>query len=374
MKKDTFLIIDTSEENADLYYKTRFFVPDPVIYLEHNGKKNLVLSDLEIDRGKKAATVDTVVSLSDLQRRLLAAKKRPKLIDAAALLLRDRKIKKVTVPGRFGLKYADELRKEGFRVVPAKAEPLFMERLRKTPEEVGLIKDALTKTAQAMDTAIKIIAASEVRKNRLYHDGKPLTSERVKGEINSFLSKSGFSAAHTIVACGIHSSMPHDSGQGPLYAGKPIVLDIFPRSQKTGYFGDMTRTVIKGEPTKELSDMYDTVLKGQKLAIDMIGPGVAVKDVHKAVVDYFDSRGYKTGTVDGKTEGFIHSTGHGLGLEIHEPPRVGMGDEVLEVGNVVTVEPGLYYARTGGIRIEDVVVVEKKGCRNLTRYPKKFKV
>src|SRR5690606_39089466 len=137
---------------------------------------------------------------------------------------------------------------------------------------------------------------SEIRKNRLYHDGKPLTSERVKGEINSFLSKAGFTAAHTIVACGIHSSMPHDSGQGPLYAGKPIVLDIFPRSQKTGYFGDMTRTVIKGEPTKELSDMYDTVLKGQKLAIDMIGPGVAVKDVHKAVVDYFDSRGYKTGT------------------------------------------------------------------------------
>jgi Xaa-Pro aminopeptidase len=168
--------------------------------------------------------------------------------------------------------------------------------------------------------------------------------------------------------------MPHDSGQGPLFAGKPIVLDIFPRSQKTGYFGDMTRTVIKGEPTKELSDMYDTVLKGQKLAIGMIGPGAAVKDVHKAVVEYFDSRGYKTGTVDGKTEGFIHSTGHGLGLEIHEPPRVGMGDEILEEGNVVTVEPGLYYAGTGGIRIEDVVVVEKKGCKNLTGYTKKFRV
>lgn len=374
MKKEAFLIIDTSEENADLYYKTRFFVPDPVIYLEHNGEKILVLSDLEIDRGRKAATVDDVLSLSDFQRRLLAARKHPKLIGAAALLLRDRKIKKVTVPGRFGLKYADELREEGFKVVPALTEPLFVERLRKTPEEVRFIKDALVKTAQAMDAAVKMIAASEVRKNRLYLGGKPLTSERVKGEINSFLSRAGFSAAHTIVACGIHSSMPHDSGRGPLFAGRPIVLDIFPRSQKTGYFGDMTRTVIKGGPSRELLDMYDTVLKGQKLAVDMIGPGVAVKDVHKAVVDYFDGRGYKTGTVDGKTEGFIHSTGHGLGLEIHEPPRVGMGDEILEEGNVVTVEPGLYYARTGGIRIEDVVVVEKKGCRNLTGYPKKFKI
>ncbi len=374
MNKDACLIIDTSEENADLYYKTGFFVPDPVIYLEHNGKKILVLSDLEIDRGRKVATVDSVTSLSDLQRRLLAEKKRVRLVDAAALLLKDRKIKKVTVPGRFGLKYADELRKEGFKIVPAPGEPLFAERLRKTPEEVRLIRDALVKTAQAMDAAIKMIAASEIRKNRLYHDGKQLTSERVKGEINSFLSRLGFSAAHTIVACGIHSSMPHHSGEGPIFAGKPIVLDIFPRSQKTGYFGDMTRTVVRGEPSRELSDMYDTVLKGQKLAIGMIGPGVAVKNVHKAVVDYFDSRGYKTGTVDGKTEGFIHSTGHGLGLEIHEPPRISMGDEILETGNVVTVEPGLYYARTGGIRIEDVVVVEKKGCTNLTRYPKKFRV
>lgn len=374
MNKDACLIIDTSEENADLYYKTGFFVPDPVIYLEHNGKKILVLSDLEIDRGKKVATVDSVISLSDLQRRLLAEKKRVRLVDAAALLLKDRKIKKVTVPGRFGLKYADELRNEGFKIVPATGEPLFAERLRKTPEEVRLLKDALVKTAQAMDAAIKMIAASEIRKNRLYHGGKPLTSERVKGEINSFLSRVGFSAAHTIVACGIHSSMPHHSGEGPIFAGKPIVIDIFPRSQKTGYFGDMTRTVVKGEPSRELLDMYDTVLKGQKLAIGKIGPGVAVKDVHKAVVDYFDSRGYKTGTIDGKTEGFIHSTGHGLGLEIHEPPRVGMGDEILETGNVVTVEPGLYYSRTGGIRIEDVVVVEKKGCTNLTRYPKKFRV
>jgi len=374
MNKDACLIIDTSEENADLYYKTGFFVPDPVIYLEHKGKKILVLSDLEIDRGKKVATVDSVVSLADLQRRLLAEKKRVRLVDAAALLLKDRKIKKVTVPGRFGLKYADELRKEGFKLTPATGEPLFAERLRKTPEEVRLLKDALVKTAQAMDAAIKMIAASEIRKNRLYHGGKPLTSERVKGEINSFLSRVGFSAAHTIVACGIHSSMPHHSGEGPIFAGKPIVIDIFPRSQKTGYFGDMTRTVVKGEPSGELLDMYDTVLKGQKLAIGMIGPGVAVKDVHKAVVDYFGSRGYKTGTIDGKTEGFIHSTGHGLGLEIHEPPRVGMGDEILETGNVVTVEPGLYYSRTGGIRIEDVVVVEKKGCTNLTRYPKKFRV
>jgi Xaa-Pro aminopeptidase len=373
MKKGTCLIIDTSEDNADLYYRTGFFVPDPVIYLEHKGKKILVLSDLEIDRGRKEASVDRILSLADLQRRLLAANvKKLRLIDVADLLLKDMKIKKVIVPGRFSLKYADGLRARGYKVVPGEEEPFFEERLRKTPREVGLIKDSMKETVRAMDLAIKMIAASEVRKGKLYFEGRLLTSEIVKGEINAWLSRKGLTAAHTIVACGAHSAMPHHSGEGPVYADKPVVIDIFPRSQTSGYFGDMTRTVVRGEPSPGLVRMYDTVLRGQKRAIGMIKAGVRVRDIHSAVVDYFKSRGYETKMIDGKMQGFIHSTGHGLGLEIHEPPRISLGDEVLEAGNVVTVEPGLYYGKTGGVRIEDVVVVEKNGCTNLTRYPKKL--
>lgn len=372
MKKGTYLIIDTSEDNADLYYRTGFFVPDPVIYLEHNGKKMLVLSDLEIDRGKEGASVDRVLSLTYYQKRLIAEKvKKVKLLDVAALVLKDLKIKKVIVPGRFPLKYADGLRKRGYTVIARDEEPFFEERLRKTSREIGMISDALKKTVKAMDLAIKMIASSEIRKNRLYLNGGLLTSERVKGEINAALSRMGFTASHTIVASG-HSSMPHHSGEGPIFADKPVVIDIFPRSQKNGYFGDMTRTVVRGEPSSELKKMYDTVLRGQKLAISMIKGGVKVRDIHSAVVEYFKSRGFETGVVDGKLQGFIHSTGHGLGLEIHEPPRIGLGDEVLEAGNVVTVEPGLYYEKTGGVRIEDVVVVGKRGCTNLTRYPKRL--
>jgi Xaa-Pro aminopeptidase len=373
MKKGTYLIIDTSEENADLYYRTGFFVPDPVIYIEHKGKKILVLSDLEIERGRKEATVDRVVSLSDLQRRLLAANvKKLRLLDVADLLLKDLKIKKVIVPGRFALKYADGLRKRGYTVIPRDEEPFFEERLRKTPREIGMVRDSMKETVRAMDLAIKMIASSEVRKGKLYHKGGLLTSERVKGEINAELSRKGLTASHTIVACGAHSAMPHHRGEGPIYADKPVVIDIFPRSQKCGYFGDMTRTVVRGEPSPELVKMYDTVLRGQKLAIGMIKAGVRVREIHSAVVDYFRSRGFETSSKGGKAEGFIHSTGHGLGLEIHEPPRISLGDEVLEAGNVVTVEPGLYYEKTGGVRIEDVVVVEKNGCTNLTGYPKKL--
>lgn len=373
MKKETYLIIDTSEDNADLYYRTGFFVPDPVIYLEHNGKKILVLSDLEIDRGKEEASVDRVLSLTDYQKRLIAEKvKRVKLLDVADLVLKDLKINKVIVPGRFSLKYADGLRKRGYTVTLREEEPFFEERLRKTPREIGMISDALKKTVKAMDLAIKMIASSEIRRNRLYLNGGLLTSERVKGEINAELSRIGFTASHTIVASGVHSSMPHHSGAGPIFADEPVVIDIFPRSQKNGYFGDMTRTVVRGEPSSELKKMYDTVLRGQKLAISMITGGVKVRDIHSAVVEYFKSRGFGTGVIDGKMQGFIHSTGHGLGLEIHEPPRIGLGDEVLEAGNVVTVEPGLYYEKTGGVRIEDVVVVEKHGCTNLTKYPKRL--
>ncbi len=168
--------------------------------------------------------------------------------------------------------------------------------------------------------------------------------------------------------------MPHHSGSGPIVPDTPIVIDIFPRSQQTGYFGDMTRTVVKGTPSKEVKRMYKAVLEGQKIGISMIKHGVKSADVHNAVVDYFSKSGFKTGQIDGKQQGFIHSTGHGLGLEIHEPPRVSVGNDILQAGNVVTVEPGLYYEKLGGVRIEDVVLVTKKGCEVLSKFPKKFQV
>ena len=317
MKKDTLLIIDTTENNADLLYRTNFFVPDPVIYIEHKGEKILVLSDLEIDRGKDNATVDTVLSLSEYQRRLSSKKrKRLRFVDIVDEVLKDLKIKKVLVPGMFSIKYADELRKRGYKIKVSEEEPFFKERLKKTPQEVNSLKDALRKTARAMDLAIRMVASSEIRRNKLYMNGQVLTSEKVKGEISAELSRMGYNASHTIVASGVHSSMPHHSGEGPIFADKPLVIDIFPRSQDTGYFGDMTRTVIRGEPSEKLVKMYNTVLNGQKLGISMIRDGVKSKDVHSAIVEYFNESGFETGNLNGKQQGFIHSTGHGLGLEI----------------------------------------------------------
>ena len=371
----TCLIIDKSESNADLFYKTKFFVPDPCIYIENRGKRILVLSDLEIDRGREEATVDSVLSYSDYIRKLPPNKrKKVSFTEIVDLIFKEQKIKSVSVPGRFPLKYADGLRKLGYKIIAKSSDPFFEQRLKKNKKEVESLRESLKKTADAMRVAVNIVSSSEVKNNKLYYEKKILTSEYIQGQINSSLSKWGYTATHTIVASGVQGSMPHHSGTGPIFACTPIVIDIFPRSQQTGYFGDMTRTVIKGEPSKELTKMYKVVLEGQKIGLSKIKHGVKSADVHKAIVDYFDRSGFKTGNIDGKQQGFIHSTGHGLGLEIHEPPRVGMGDEILESGNVVTVEPGLYYEKLGGIRIEDVVLVTKNGCEILSKFPKKFQV
>ena len=377
VSKTAFLIIDSSERNSDLYHRTGFFVPDPVIFFEHDGEGTLVLSDLELERGKKEARVERVISLGQCVARLSRGRrKRPAMAEVAADLLAQRKVRSLIVQRQFPLFYADELREAGFSVKTAKTDFLFPGRLRKSSAEVSLIKKALFATAEAMRLAISIISDSDVKGSFLYRDGKPLTSEIVRSAVNSLLASRGYLASNTIVAGGKQGSMPHEGGSGPLAAGWPVVIDIFPRSQSNGYFGDMTRTVVRGEPSSELLRMYNTVLSGQKIALSMIKDGVRGKDVHGAVMDFFTEHGFSTTSSSGATEpeGFIHSTGHGLGLDIHEPPRIGPGDEVLREGNVVTVEPGLYYGHLGGIRIEDVVLVTRDGNENLTRCSKKFRV
>lgn len=376
VSKTAYLIIDSSERNSDLYHRTGFFVPDPVVFFEHDGEGTLVLSDLELERGRKEARVERVVSLGEWAGRVRGRKKKsPGIAEVAAAILRERGIRSLVVQRYFPVSYADALREAGFFVRTAKTDFLFPGRLRKSPAEVSLIKKALYATALAMRIAISIISDSVVKGSVLYRDGKPLTSEAVRSAISSHLASRGYLASNTIVAGGVQGSMPHEKGSGPLKAGWPVVIDIFPRSQDDGYFGDMTRTVVKGTPSAELMRMYDTVLRGQKIALSMIKDGVRSRDVHGAVMDFFTERGFPT-TASGSAspEGFIHSTGHGLGLDIHEPPRIGPGNEILKEGNVVTVEPGLYYERLGGVRIEDVVLVTRDGNQNLTRCSKRFRV
>jgi Xaa-Pro aminopeptidase len=229
-------------------------------------------------------------------------------------------------------------------------------------------------TEAGMQAAVDMVRRARIRRGWVVLDGRRLTAEDVRGAANREIFARGCVPAHTIVAPGKHGCDPHDVGSGPIRAGEPIIIDIFPRSEKTGYFADITRTVVKGKAGPRVRAMYDAVLAAQRGALRSIRHGARASDIHGAILKRFEARGFHTGKIGGRMQGFFHGTGHGLGLEIHEPPRIAMTDVTLESGMVVTVEPGLYYAGLGGVRIEDTVLVTRAGIRNLTRFPKFFEI
>ena len=333
------------------------------------------MSDLEIDRARAQSKVDEVVSLTDYSDR---AKKNgnadPGLMDAVVELLREREVKRVGVPNSFPLGYADKLRDRGFEVA-SKEDPFWDQRPMKTDDEVAAISDASRHTEDALRMAFGILAEATVRDGLLHGPEGPLTSEYIRKRIHVYLLERDCIAQHTIVAGGVQGCDPHNGGSGPLRAGEPIIFDLFPKSTKTGYYADITRTVAKGPVSDTFRRLYDTVLEGQETALSRVRAGVDGRDIHGEVERLFESRGYETGAKNGRMQGFFHGTGHGFGLEIHEPPRISKVSQVLVAGHVVTVEPGLYYPDLGGgVRIEDNVVVTESGCVNLTRLDKVFEL
>ena len=364
-------IVAKPEQDCDIYYASGFMAPDPVIYFETKGKKYLVLSDLEIDRAKKSSKVDEVLSISYFKKKLgVHEGTLVKIHQILGEIFKEYNISEVTVPDTFPLAIADGLRHLNFKVT-TKEPPFFPQRTIKTSLEIKHIKETQKAVERAVHKAENILVESEIIDNKLIHEGKVVTSEMLRSIIDTALFKDGYQAQHSIVASGLDSIDPHSVGHGPIVVGSTLIIDIFPQSTRTQYFADMTRTFyIGGEPPKEIQKQYNTVLQGQKIAYDMIKPGCSGAAIHKAIEEYFNENGYETGEKDGRMHGFFHGTGHGLGLEIHELPRISKVDSILLEGHVVTVEPGLYYKDTGGIRLEDLVVVTDTGFLNLTKYPK----
>jgi Xaa-Pro aminopeptidase len=382
--QQTLLVIGAPEHDAAAYHLSGFLAPDPVIVLQATGKKYLAVSSMEYGRAKREARADEVLSFDELDIMNLARelKSGGRALAAAAAGLLERlgaANSPVAVPPDLGVVYADELRARGLTVTPEARLFASMRRV-KTPKETSYIERTQRAVEEASAHAVGILKESEVAKDgTLVYEGETLTSERLRFEIDSELLRRNCAASGTITASGSQAADPHERGSGPLRAGESIILDVFPADKTTRYYADMTRTFVKGEPSPELQKMYDAVLESQEAALAMIGPGVNGREVHKKVSDVLHERGYKTLAHDQKLgeplmEGFIHGTGHGVGLEIHESPRVSVADEELVPGDVVTVEPGLYYPKIGGVRIEDLVVVTEDGSRNLTNFSKEFRI
>jgi Xaa-Pro aminopeptidase len=376
MIRDNLLMVADSERDANMLYAVGMFVPDPFIYLRINGKCHIVLSDLEIDRARKYARHCRLIPLSRYLKRLpREGAKTGRLAPIIKMILRERRLKKVVVPESFSIGLARELRDLKIKVKVKKGS-CFPQREIKTAEEVKKISAALMMAEVGLSEGIQALKHCKINKNdRLIYHGLPLTSEKLRSIIDVAILQAGGIASHTIVAAGKQGCDPHERGYGPLRARQPIILDVFPRSQKTGYFGDITRTVVKGRASEGLRKLYHTVAAGQELGLQKIRHGKSGNEIHGDVQQFFEQEGYKTGKQNGRMQGFFHGTGHGLGLEIHEAPRLSpTSDDVLKAGHVITVEPGLYYSELGGVRLEDVVLVTTNAPRNLTKFEKLLEV
>jgi Xaa-Pro aminopeptidase len=370
---DAYLMVSESAHSADMYYATRFLAHDSFIYLNSKNEK-LLISDMELGRAKKESRVKDVLPTSGfgIMEKLRALKD----IDAAynemvIEFLRSENIKRSAVPYNFPVYLADIMRRDGIDVIPVKS-PFHQMREVKNENEIKAIEKAQRAGEKALAEAISAIRNATVGNGVLWHNNAPLTSEEIKSIIETSLLSGGFEAPDTIVACGRGSADPHWQGEGELHAGEPIVIDFVPRSKKERYYSDMTRTVVRGTPSDEIINMYSAVREAQQAAIRMIKAGITGNEVHNIVCDVLEARGYETarGKTGVFTEGFIHSTGHGVGLDIHEGPNLSESGKELKEWSVVTVEPGIYYKKIGGVRLEDVVVVTASGCKNLTMFEK----
>ena len=376
MKRENLLMVADSEHDANMLYAVRMFVPDPFIYLRLNGKSHVVMNDLEIDRARRQARHCRVLSWSQYLKKLKQQGVKSQGVAAVIRqVLQEKRIKKVFVPAIFPHGMARDLRRLKIKV-KVKEGAFFPEREFKTADEVKKISAALMMAEVGLAEGLQTLKNARIGKNRrLSYHNVPLTSEKLRAIIDIAIIQAGGLASHTIVAGGRQACDPHEQGHGVLRAHEPIIIDIFPRSQKTGYFGDITRTVVKGRANESARRLYQTVARAQEIGFEKIESGVAGAEVHKAVKEFFDGQGYKTGRRDGCMQGFFHGTGHGLGLEIHETPRVSANsNDLLRVGHVVTVEPGLYYPELGGVRLEDVAFIAGSIPRNLTEFEKVLEV
>jgi len=374
MPREAVLHFAASETDSNLLYASGFAAGDPFPFFVIDGRRFLVASDLEIDRAKRTARADEVLSFSELQKRLKErGRESVDFIEATAEALRERGVDAVTTPADFPVEAADRLRGAGFRVGWRK-NPFYPERVVKRPDEVEHCRASLQAAERATGRGIAMIRASEARGGDLWLDGAPLTSERVKAAINGSLLEDGCFCGTVIVAGGEQACDPHETGHGPLPAGRPIILDVFPRSLTSRYWGDMTRTVVKGRAAPEARKLFDVVMEALERALAAVRPGVKGEELQRATVEFFEKEGFPTRSREGRMEGFFHGLGHGVGLDIHEAPSLKIDKEGLKPGMVLAVEPALYYPGIGGVREEDLVVVREGGIENLSKLPHVFEM
>lgn len=370
-------LIDAAGNDSNQYYLSGFQGKSVTLYVD--GEVRLLVPDLEYTRANRDSNSDSdnVHRFSEFDYGSMVIEHGQSKAGplAIAAFLSEYGVDSVSVPASFPTGTTAMLRDQGIEVVTDYDDCVGSIRAVKSDEEIEQIAATQRATVEAMTVATGLLERATVEAGVLQLDGDVLTSERVRHTIEMTLLEKNCEVSECIVAAGAAGARGHTAGSGPIEAGEPIIVDIAPYNTESQYYGDMTRTFVKGEPEVKIQEWYDVTRKAYEVALAMIEPGVTGEEVNEAVCDVFEREGYPTLRTDEATEdGFVHSTGHGVGLDVHEQPKLSWGGEELQPGHVVTVEPGLYEQEVGGVRLEDLVVVTETGHTNLTDYPRELSV
>jgi Xaa-Pro aminopeptidase len=368
------LLLSRGHDDADFLYACHLAVEQALYLRFAPGDDVLVVSALELDRARREARAGRIVDRQDVGWPEQGENTTEKWVDVARRLLADRDAMSARVSPLLPALAYEELRAAGLE--PEIDRTLFLaERRRKSDEEAESIHAAQQAAEAACVEVIGRLAAAEAgRDGLLWLDGSPLTSEHLMARAQAALNEIGYTASEMIIAGSPECALPHFRGAGPVRANEPVIIDIFPMGATTHYHGDLTRTVVPGVASDEVRRMHEACVEALDAAIGLLREGANGREAHYAVSRVLVARGYGTVTrgFEGAGDGprMIHSTGHGVGLEVHEDPQLRDSDWPLAAGDVVTVEPGLYQVGMGGVRVEDTGIVTPSGFRNFTTIPR----
>ena len=369
------LIYADSLRSPEMRHEVPLVVPDPFLYAERDSSQHVVASSFELDRIKAVAPHLELLpyeefGLDDLYAQGLSRDE----IELEVILRAARRfgIEKAVVPATFPLEVADHLRANGIEVT-ADREHFVQRRRVKNEAELAGIRRAQHAAEAGMTAARDLLRSAERQNGTLMLESEPLTCERIKVAVEQAFTANGAFADEFIVSHGSQTAVGHDMGSGPIAPDEPVCLDLFPRDRESGCFADMTRVFVVGEPSEELAEYHRLCREALEVSVAAVKPGVPGSELNRICSKVFEEHGYPTllSKAPGEVlkDGFYHSLGHGVGLEVHEDPSLGRGPGELVAGDVIAVEPGLYRHGYGGCRLEDLVLVTDDGAEVLTDYP-----
>ena len=375
----TLLLFGDTERSPAIRHEVPVAIMDPLLFAESDGRKYVLTSWLERERIKRVLPAVEILDYFAYGYKELVRGGRS-YVDAerevAVRAVKEIGIGEATVPGTFPLALGERLREEGVTLT-VDDDAVELRRRSKSGAELEGIRAASKAAQSAMLAAAELLGrATATDDGRLAIDGELLLAEHVRETLKTVCLSHGARCPPDAIVASVWNGVGHERGDGPLPAGLPIQIDLWPRHEESACFTDMTRTFVVGRPTPEHGSLIDEQRRLVSAALDdaraAIRPGVSGRAIYERICDLFESAGYNTQRTtdkEGEVEGFQFALGHGVGLEVHEPPVLGLGGhELLVAGDVLAVEPGLWDARIGGVRYEDLLFVTEDACETLTHF------